>query len=578
MRWNRLSARCRARPRAGGLIASWLLLAAGLSAQDQPPVIKVSTRLIEVGVVAHDRRGAPVVDLSQADFEVFDDGKRREVAFFSFESREQLVEPLPLPLNTFSNRIGTRASTNATVVLLDALNTKIRDQAYAKQQVVSFIEQIEPHDRVGIFALGRELRVLHDLSTDASGLIAALKRYKGRAATDLLASELPTEAIKRGDLAPGPPPSAPGMPAGAGPSSDAIELTEKIFREFVEEANRRPADFYLEQRVRRTARALVQIGRYLAGIPGRKSLIWVSASFPFTVGFEDALDTGGPSREWRTFRGEMEKATRALNEGNVAVYPVDARGLAPPGGLDVEARLFPSQPGRLARGVPQYSPAPRNLDVVHFLAERTGGRAFYNTNDIGAAARAALEDSRAAYTLGFYADSDQLDGKFHNIKVRVKRKGVKVRHRKGYTARTEADLGGEQRSDAIRGLLHGPTDATAIGLYVRHEPDAAEPGSVKLTIRVDAPDVTLEPSGERRQGKIEIVIAQKNAAGEVLGVASWTVDLNLTPRNYESITRDGGMLLWKTLPPDPEIEEFRVVIVDHPSGAMGSLRVPYSAQ
>ena len=55
-------------------MASRLLLAAGLSAQNPPPVIKVSTRLIEVGVVAHDRRGAPVVDLSQADFEVFDDG------------------------------------------------------------------------------------------------------------------------------------------------------------------------------------------------------------------------------------------------------------------------------------------------------------------------------------------------------------------------------------------------------------------------------------------------------------------------------------------------------------------------
>ena len=125
----------------------------------------------------------------------------------------------------------------------------------------------------------------------------------------------------------------------------------------------------------------------------------MSASFPLAVGFEDALDTGSPSREWRTFRGEMEEATRALNDANVAVYPVDARGLAPPGGLDVEGRLFPSQPGRLARGVPIYTPTPRNLDVIHLLAERTGGKAFYNTNDIGSAVRAALRDSEVTYTL-----------------------------------------------------------------------------------------------------------------------------------------------------------------------------------
>ena len=550
----------------------------GALAQVEPPVIKVSTRLIQVGVVAHDREGNPVGDLQKGDFEIFDDGKRRDAAFFSSELRAQRVEPLRLPLNAFSNRIGTQASTNATVVLLDGLNTHIRDQVFARPQLVSFLEQIEPNDRVGIFALGQQLRILHDLSTDASSLIAALNRYKGRAGSELLASELPSEATKRGDPATGVTPTAPGMPAGGGAPNAATDLADRFFREFVEESSRRPADFYLEQRVRWTARGLQSIGRYLAGIPGRKSLIWVSASFPLTVGFEDALDTGSPSREWRTFRGEMEEATRTLNDANVAVYPVDARGLAPPGGLDVEGRLFPSQPGRLARGVPIYTPTPRNLDVIHLLAERTGGKAFYNTNDIGSAVRAALRDSEVTYTLGFYANSEKLDGQFHDIKVRVKRKGVRVRHRKGYVARNEAVFDTEQRSDEIRQLLHAPIDATTIGIYVRHEPDAEQAGSVKLTIRVEASDITLAPNGERRQGKLEIVVAQKDLEGEILATESQTLDLNLTPRNYESITRDGAMLLWKTVEPDPEVAEFRVVIVDHLSGTMGSLHVPYTVK
>ena len=99
---------------------------------------------------------------------------------------------------------------------------------------------------------------------------------------------------------------------------------------------------------------------------------------------------------------------------------------------------------------------------------------------------------------------------------------------------------------------------------------------MKLTIRVEASDITLQPNGERRQGKLEIVVAQKDLEGEILATESQTLDLNLTQRNYESITRDGAMLLWKTVEPNPEVAEFRVVIVDHPSGTMGSLRVPYT--
>ncbi len=217
----------------------------GALAQVEPPVIKVSTRLIQVGVVAHDREGNPVGDLQKGDFEIFDDGKRRDAAFFSSELRAQRVEPLRLPLNTFSNRIGTQASTNATVVLLDGLNTHIRDQVFAKPQLVSFLEQIEPNDRVGIFALGQQLRILHDLSTDASSLIAALNRYKGRAGSELLASELPSEATKRGDPATGVTPTAPGMPAGGGAPNAATDLADRFFREFVEESSCRPADFYL---------------------------------------------------------------------------------------------------------------------------------------------------------------------------------------------------------------------------------------------------------------------------------------------------------------------------------------------
>jgi hypothetical protein len=363
-------------------------------------------------------------------------------------------------------------------------------------------------------------------------------------------------------------------PLGGG--GDGAALLEQIFREFIAEANRRPSDFYTRQRGMWTARALYNIGHYLAAVPGRKNLIWVTSSFPFAVGLEQAFESGRMAREGFTFREEVETAVRALNQGNVAIYPVDARGLAAPAGLDVQMNKFPVS----VRGerMSSFSPAPQNLDIMHALAKKTGGKTFYGTNDIKTAVRTALEDAVAGYTLGFYA-GDEPDGKFHRIRVRVKRKGVDARHREGYVALADTPSDERQRAEEIRYLLHGPVDATAIGLDVRKELTEPSPESpVKLTIRVALGGITLDRQGDRWKGKLEVVVAQNSVEGKTLHVESQIVDLNLTENDYQKITRSGGMLLWKTVTPDPEIAEFRVVVVDHPRSLMGSLRLPHTVK
>jgi hypothetical protein len=71
---------------------------------------------------------------------------------------------------------------NVAVILLDGLNTQFTDQAFARQQVIEFLLQIKPQDRVALYTLGNELKILHDFTGDASSLLAALKRYKGQLA------------------------------------------------------------------------------------------------------------------------------------------------------------------------------------------------------------------------------------------------------------------------------------------------------------------------------------------------------------------------------------------------------------
>ena len=149
----------------------------------QRSVFRVATRLVQVNVVVHDQHGAPVTDLKKEDFTVLERGKPQSISFFAMESADKLSRPAAsLPPHIFSNVFAERAGvpTSITVVLLDLLNTSWVDQQYARRGLMTFLRQVQPQDRIGIYALGaHSLTLLHDYTTDASSLVARLKADDG---------------------------------------------------------------------------------------------------------------------------------------------------------------------------------------------------------------------------------------------------------------------------------------------------------------------------------------------------------------------------------------------------------------
>jgi VWFA-related protein len=124
------------KPRAIGLVLLALSLAAQAPTPEQP-LIRVTTRLVEVNAIVRDRNG-PVKDLTKDDFTLFEKGKEQKISFFSVSSVRATQKPAePLPPNVFTNRPERRVEmpTNVTVVMLDGINTQIRDQAYAQAEV-----------------------------------------------------------------------------------------------------------------------------------------------------------------------------------------------------------------------------------------------------------------------------------------------------------------------------------------------------------------------------------------------------------------------------------------------------------
>ena len=520
---------------------------------DQPaPPLRSVTRLVQVSVVAHDKHGAPAAGLGKDDFALFDDKKPQTIQMFSEQTNVASDHPsAPLPPGTYTNRLAESAGvpTSVTIILLDGLNTRFEDQAQARQQVVKFLSQIQPQDRVALYTLGRELHVLHDFTSDATELLATLQQFRDRQNHEVDASA-PTQPV---DLT-----SIPGM---------------QMLQAFLDGFAQDEANYFIQDRVRLTVDALVAIADHVGSLPGRKNLVWVSGSFPISTAYNGA--DIGPNSGLRDFYDDVERATRALNEANLAVYPVDARGLMGIGTSMTATRPASARPGRRTF---QQGPAPPPPDTefatLDEMANKTGGVAAYNSNDIFGAIRRAVDDSRVTYTLGYYPEGVAWDGKFHAIKVEMKKPGIEVRARKGYYAVPPKDASAVDRKATLRDDATSPLDATSIGMRVKTE--AADSGgtqSLKTEVQFDLHDFSMQQKNGRWIGALDVAFAVLNSKSEILKGEDQTIELNLEPARYEKALKD-GLKYVKTVELPAGATTLRVILRDSENGNTGTVGIP----
>ena len=283
-----------------------------------------------------------------------------------------------------------------------------------------------------------------------------------------------------------------------------------------------------EKRVRLTAEAMEAIARQVGRLPGRKSLIWLSSSFPFAEGR-------------RTYAQELAQITRAMSAADIAVYPVDARGLVGIPALSADRR------GGI-QGIQSFGP-PGHA-AMNMLADATGGRAFLNDNAAHQAIRLALADAEVTYTLTFHPEIAKFDSTLHQIKVKVARPGVEVRHREGYFATPDVPAGDTDRMAAIQGAIRSPLEAGGIALRVTSERTG---GGLQLEIT----------AGDCAGGPLDVVLARRTADGRDAGTFAYRVESAVN-----SVTFRHAVAL------APGTVEVKVVVYDRTSGKMGSLAVP----
>ena len=368
-------------------------------------VLRTATRLVQLNVIVEDKKGRLVDNLKQEDFTLLDNGKPQAISLFSTGSaspRESSsaagVAKNRLAPNVFGNRIRhpDEAPGSVTVILFDALNTSFTDQVYARTQILAFLRQLQPQDHVAIYLLTKQLMVINEFTQDSKSLLQAIERFQ--AVPSLLLTNSSQAYVTASDTGLLDPKAAQHL------------------ANLINDMNSKLSDVSDLNRVQITAQAIEAIANHVAGIPGRKNLVWVSGSFPVSISF-DSNENSPVDTQSQNFMPELERVARALNQSNLAIYPVDARGLLIPSEFDTSrAHPFSAFSPAIDTGVGQDEQVTMDL-----LAERTGGRAFHNTNDIQGAIRRTLSESRFTYLVGFYPDHGSWNGQFHELKLRARK-------------------------------------------------------------------------------------------------------------------------------------------------------------
>jgi len=509
----------------------FLLMAAGSGdaqspADQTPPTIRATTRLVEINVAVHDKKGAPVTGLTAEDFTILDGGKEEKIATFSVESRgTPQGSPQPLPPNIFCNRVAREGVTppNVAAILLDGLMTNFSDQAYARQQMIKFLSQLQPQDRVALYVLGRELHIVQPFTSGPAALIEAIRTYGGRIAAQAGGTTSGTGSSAKPTLASPAALTAARLDAALWAMTDPGSVGVMGKR-------------YMSRDV---LNALQAIARHLSGLPGRKSLLWVTGWTP-------------PPHPNSIFLAQIKETIRLLNQADVALYLVDARGLY------YQVCFNP----------------PETILAMNYYAKETGGRAFCNTNDLKGALRNALDDTELTYTLAYYPTHGKWDGEYRPIKVRVNREGVEVRCRQGYFATNEPPPLKDTAATLKEAALN-PLDATNVGLTVRARPlGGAGDAVVEVAVNIDAKDLTFQPAQGLWSVRFDAWLGQYTNTGASLEGISKNLSADLKQDDYQKIMKQGVLSLTINEKIKPGAEELRVVVRDGLSGSIGSVRIP----
>jgi VWFA-related protein len=535
------------------------------NAEDEAKVeFRSETVLVQVPVVVTDKTGHHIHNLTKEDFQILENGKEQKVSAMEEVTAQHTPVAIAKKPGVFSNLVlDSDKPRSLTVIALDTVNTPFLDQTYARRELIKYLaNNIDTGQTVALVLItSKGLKVVHGLTSSTSALQEELRKAS---------NELPAMQTVDTDVE---------VDAFTGDTSNLFNpisgaQTQAAINDFVTQGDIDYAQFRQEAAIETTMQAFLGVAWSLAGLPGRKTLVWATGSFPFSIDSPSAVPGGRLAILY-------ERAMQALNEAQVSVYPVDVRGLlsyAP----DASSNRVRAGAAALQQMTSRAWLATAKQDTLKDFAEMTGGKAYYNTNDLAGAFQRASDDGASYYLLGYYLDTKNTKPGWRQLKVKVKEKDLEIRARKGFFV-TNATMNPEvTRVNDMNFAMAAPFEATGIPIEmqwgaVKEITGNKDKKQVTFMLHVLGTDISID--GAQLAINLSVVAIATKPASKKDGSPTLAANFaqaikgNLKPENVATLRAHG-----LTHPGALELEKgqysVRFVVRDNASGRLGSLSVP----
>ena len=574
------------------------------SGQEPPAVLKVTTRLVTVDVVARDHKGNPVPDLKAGEFQLTEQVSShkslQKIASFRVLDRSQaqaLDEGrtiLQLPAGVHTNLVtAKRLSAPPTILLVDGLNTEASSQLQVRKKMVQLLASMPGDVPMAVFLLGRELRLLQTFTTDTRLLKDAAERALTLEAVNLQSKDARDDPMShsslleemsaaqgQADIPGGPPGPQPGSQGstGGGNSNALLAMRALQLQRFEREQYADSMDI----RVKITLDALRMLARHVSGYPGRKNLIWLSSAFPLAISPDANLTMVARFSGMRNYGDDLAAVASALTDAQIAMYPVDPRGIETQELFDPQSqgKLNPFSEGATLRRESdvRYS----NQASMQDLAYQTGGQICLNNNDLSECIKRAIDDSSSYYELTYYPSDKNWRGEYRRITVKTTRPGVRLSFRQGYFARDfDSTITAKEQGDTDARISQASCgdflNATSILLEAAGLPPD-QPGQAKYFIVIDPNALSFSPQGGGvRSVQLELATCMFNTRGQALQYNRQSISQKFTESEYQSL-KTHGIPHSISFVPKPETARVRLLVCDARTGMVGSVDLPYPAE
>jgi VWFA-related protein len=526
------------------------------SSQTPPPpaaskpersTFSAAAHLVIVDVTVKDKSGKVIEGLKMADFAVLEDGKPQKVSVF--ESQILTTEPEPPEEVKLTDQLAlppppkTVISAEAPgeiqyhdkrllVFFFDFSSMAMQDQLRAQDASLEYLaKKITKDDMVAVLLYTSQVQILSDFTNNRDTL---------------------TDVIK-------------GLPIGemselAGLADDADDNNEDTGAAFVADET----EFNIFNTDQKLA-AIENASRMLSSLPEKKALIYFS---------------GGVNKTGIDNQAQLEASINAAVKANVAIFPIDARGLMadPPGGAASKAA---------SRGTGIYNGSVYNQqraqindsqETLATLAADTGGKAFFDSNDLALGISRVQDEMRSYYILGYYTTNPAEDGKYRRITVKLTNgMNAKLEHRLGYYAsKVWTKMGGQDKEQQLKEALSAGDPITDLPLAMQVDYFRVGPTSyfVPVSVKVPASVVAMAVKGGANLTQLDFVGQIQDETKAVVGNVRDYIKVKLDPDNSSKIARksfqyDAGFTL------EPGRYHMKFLVRENVSGKMGTFETKF---